>query len=73
MSIKKLRFLEFIVIGFFMGMIEDILAVVLTTDSSLSFNMLGIIFLIALPFAFVSEYVVDHPRFWQIFFKEHEN
>ncbi|MFH1326465.1 MAG: hypothetical protein ABIH48_03275 [Candidatus Falkowbacteria bacterium] len=73
MSIKKLRFLEFIVIGLFMGMIEDILAVVLTTDSSLSFNMLGIIFLIALPFAFVSEYVVDHPRFWQIFFKEHEN
>jgi hypothetical protein len=29
---------------------------------------LGIVFAIALPFAFVSEYVVDHPKFWRTAF-----
>jgi len=73
MSIKKLRFIEFLIIGVMMGMIEDIIAIVVTTGATIDFSVLSIVFLIAMPFAFISEYVVDHPRFWQVvLFKKDE-
>ncbi len=66
--IKKLRILEFLIIGVVMGIVEDLIAIVFTTDASISINVVWVVFLVTLPFAFISEIIVDHPRFWEIFF-----
>ncbi len=62
------RLLEFIVIGLVMGVAEDLLAVWFSTGEPITWNVLAIVFVIALPFAFISEYVVDHPKFWRAAF-----
>ena len=64
-SEKTERILEFVVIGLIMGITEDLLAVWLATGEPITWDILWIVILVALPFAFVSEYVVDHPRFWR--------
>ncbi|HEX9664353.1 MAG TPA: hypothetical protein VGA49_00875 [Patescibacteria group bacterium] len=61
---KRTRFLEFLLIGVVMGVIEDILAIIVVTDSKITLDAIPIILIIAIPFAFLSEYVVDHPDFW---------
>jgi len=67
-SKKRLRILEFLVVGIGMGITEDLLAVHLATGTSLSADVLIIVVAVAIPFAFISEMVVDHPRFWQNIF-----
>ncbi len=62
------RLLEFMVIGLVMGVAEDLLAVWLSTGEPITWNVLATVFAIALPFAFISEYVVDHPKFWHAVF-----
>lgn len=71
MKIKKrtIRFIEFLLIGLFMGVFEDTLAVYFVTGEKITFQTIWIVFLVALPFAFLSEYVVDHPKFWKSIFK----
>ena len=59
------RIIEFLVVGLVMGMGEDLLAVWLTTDAAITWEVVGIVFVIAVPFAFISEFVVDHPHFWK--------
>ena len=71
--LKKLRILEFLLIGVLMGLFEDLLAIGLATDATIDWSVIGIVLVIALPFAFLSEVVVDHPRFWQFFLKNSEN
>jgi len=62
---KLKRLLEFFVIGLVFGIIEDLLAIALTTDAKLEWSTVLVVFFIALPFAVISELVVDHPKFWQ--------
>jgi len=62
---QKIRLVEFLIIGVVMGTLEDLIAVMFATDSKFSWQILGIVFLVALPFAFISEIVVDHPNFWK--------
>ena len=69
---RKLRLIEFLIIGVVMGTIEDLLAVVFATGEPINFRILWVVFLVALPFAFVSEVVVDHPRFWERIFRRKE-
>lgn len=69
---KKLRLVEFLVIGVVMGILEDLIAVTLATNATINFRVIWIVFLVALPFAFISEVVVDHPRFWSKIFREVE-
>ncbi len=57
------RLLEFFVIGLVFGVTEDVLAVALTTEAEVTPEMIGLIVLIALPFAVISELIVDHPQF----------
>lgn len=57
------RLLEFFVIGIIFGVTEDVLAVLIATDAELTFELVGVVVLIAIPFAILSELVVDHPRF----------
>ena len=64
-SERSMRIIEFLVIGLIMGVTEDLLAVWLSTGEPITWSVLGIVIAVALPFAFVSEYVVDHPKFWK--------
>ncbi|MBS3903219.1 MAG: hypothetical protein KGZ30_02455 [Anaplasmataceae bacterium] len=64
--LKRLRLVEFLVIGVLMGAAEDLLAVTLATGEPIDLRIIGIVFFVAIPFAFISEIVVDHPRFWEI-------
>lgn len=65
MSEKRLRLLEFLAVGIAMGIAEDLIAVSLVSDASITWRVVGVVFFVALPFAFFSEYIVDHPRFWE--------
>jgi len=62
---KKIRFLEFLLIGVIMGLIEDILAILLATDAQINFKVIWIVLLVAIPFAYISEIIVDKPTFWE--------
>ncbi|MDP3974859.1 MAG: hypothetical protein Q8P88_01035 [Candidatus Jorgensenbacteria bacterium] len=69
MKVRTLRLIEFAVVGVVMGTGEDLLAVFLATDAEFSWKILWVVFMVALPFAFISEIIVDHPRFWSKIFK----
>lgn len=57
------RVLEFFVIGIVFGVTEDVLAVLLATDADVTPGVVAVVVLIAIPFALLSEIVVDHPKF----------
>lgn len=64
MYVQRLkRLLEFFVIGIVFGVTEDLLAVVIATDAAVTPEVLVVVVLIAIPFAIISELVVDHPQF----------
>lgn len=69
-KIKKLRLLEFLIIGVVMGIIEDLIAIAFATDAEINFTVFLVVFAVALPFAFISEIVVDHPSFWGKIFRK---
>ena len=62
---RLIRFLEFLFIGVAMGLVEDLLAIVLATDAEIEPQVVLIVLLVAIPFAALSELVVDHPNFWE--------
>lgn len=57
------RFLEFLLVGICMGVIEDVIAVKATTGTNITFEVLITVVLVALPFAAFSELVVDRKEF----------
>lgn len=65
MTVRKLRIVEFLVIGLAMGITEDLIAIKSATGARIDFNVFWIAFLVAFPFAVISELVVDHPNFWK--------
>ncbi len=60
------RFLEFFIVGVILGVVEDVIAVTLATDSEISLKFLSISFFVAIPFAIFSELIVDHDKFRQL-------
>ena len=54
------RFLEFFLIGIVMGVIEDLIAIFFATDATITLEVVLIATAVALPFAVISELVVDH-------------
>lgn len=52
------RFAEFFIIGLLFGIIEDLLAVRAVSEVMITPRVIGIIFLVALPFAVISELIV---------------
>lgn len=60
------RFLEFLLIGVLMGVVEDLIAISLATDATFNAHVLVIVVLVAIPFAAFSELVVDRPDFLHI-------
>lgn len=65
---RKTRIIEFFVVGFLLGVLEDIFVVWLVTGQPITFHIILIISLITIPFAFLNEYITDHPFFWSFLF-----
>ena len=53
------RFLEFFLVGFVMGIAEDIIAIHYATDAVITPHVIYVAALVALPFAVFSELIVD--------------
>lgn len=52
-------FLEFLVFGVIMGVVEDLIAVWFVTGEPITWEVVGIVFLVAIPFAAIGELIVD--------------
>jgi len=52
-------FLEFLIFGLAMGILEDLIAVKLVTGETITWRMAGIVILLAIPFAVIGELIVD--------------
>ena len=60
MARKRLEiFLEFLVFGIIMGVVEDVIAIKLATGQPITWHTLVVIVLVAIPFAFIGEILVD--------------
>lgn len=69
-KLKRLEvFFEFLVFGVAVGVAEDIIVLKVTTDEAISWNVFGIVLLIAIPFAFLGEVLVDKINFIDFFRK----
>ena len=55
-------FLEFLVFGFILGTIEDIIAVLWSTGEPFSWKILVIVALVTIPFAAVAEFIVNKTK-----------
>jgi hypothetical protein len=53
------RFLEFLIVGILIGVVEDLIAIHVTTGESLSVEMVIVVVLVAIPFAAFAELFVD--------------
>jgi len=70
MNYKRLEvFLEFLVFGIIVGVIEDLIAVEIVTGEPITWHVVGIIVLIAIPFALLGEVLIDRIDFVEIFKK----
>lgn len=54
------RILEFFIIGVVLGILEDMIAIFFYTHENFNFNMVWIAALVAIPFAIISELIVDY-------------
>lgn len=61
----KTRFWKFLIIGVLIGLAEDLLAIHFATDARITADVVFIVLLVAVPFAFISEFVVRHPNLWR--------
>ncbi|MFH1401731.1 MAG: hypothetical protein ABIG40_02100 [Parcubacteria group bacterium] len=62
-------FLEFLIFGIIVGVAEDLIAVKVLTDVPITWHVIGIVVLIAIPFALLGEVLVDRINFIEIFRK----
>lgn len=57
------RFIEFLLIGLGMGIVEDLIAVRVVSNAPINLETVLLIAVIALPFAALSELIVDRKDF----------
>lgn len=62
-GLNRLRLLEFFLIGLALGIVEDVLAILFATDAEIDLRVIVIAAAVALPFAIISEIVVDQRWF----------
>jgi len=56
-------FIEFLIFGIVMGVVEDLIAVTLVTGAPITWRAIVIITLVAIPFAAIGELIVDRIEF----------
>ena len=57
-------FLEFLVFGMVMGVVEDLIVITLLTGEPVTWGVVGIVFVVTLPFAVLGELVVDQAKWF---------
>ena len=60
----KLRILEFVVAGILLDLTENIISIKLTTRAELTPLVFLIALIVVVPFAVITELIIDHPNFW---------
>lgn len=65
MTTRKLRIIEFVIIGLIANSLDNIIAIRFAAGAELSPMVLARILIFVLPFAILSELIVDHPDFWK--------
>lgn len=65
MTIRKLRVIEFIIIGLIANSLDNIIAIRYAAGAALTPEVFARLFLFVIPFAILSELIVDHPSFWK--------
>ncbi len=65
----KIRILEFIVAGILLDLVENAIVMRVTTGESMALTEMGVAMLVIIPFAVLTELVIDHPRFWHRLFR----
>lgn len=60
----KVRILEFIIAGLVLDLIENIITIKLTTGAMITFEVLIVALVVVVPFAILTELIIDHPSFW---------
>jgi len=63
---------ELLVFGIIIGITEDLLAIKLATDDPITWKVIGIVVVIAIPFAILGEVIFDRIDFAKIFKKMFE-
>lgn len=58
--------MEFLIIGVFFGLVEDIIVVRAVSNVMIDLKVIWTVLAVAVPFAILSELIVDHPRFWEL-------
>jgi len=69
-------FLEFLIFGVLVGVVEDLIAVTLSTGEPITFKIIWIVVLISIPFAILGEILIDQVDFikiWQKLFSKKED
>lgn len=65
----KLRIIEFIIAGLVLDLIENVISIKLTTGAELTKEVFIVAALVVIPFAILTEVIIDHPNFWYRSFK----
>lgn len=65
MTTRKLRIIEFIIIGLVANSLDNIIAIRYAAKAALTLDVFIKLFLFVIPFAILSELIVDHPNFWK--------
>lgn len=65
-EMNRLRLLEFFLIGVVLGLVEDVIAIALATETKIDLEVILIALFVAFPFAVLSELVVDLKKFPRI-------
>ena len=60
---------EFLVFGILFGTIEDLIAVRVVADTPITFKIVGLIIILAIPFAILGELIADRIDFVKVFRK----
>ena len=58
---------EFLIFGIVIGIAEDLIAIKFAAGASITLRVIGLVILIAIPFAFIGEVIFDRIDFARIF------
>lgn len=64
---------EFLIFGIIIGITEDLIAIKFAAGSAITWKVVGLVVLIAIPFAIVGEVIFDRIDFAKIFKRIFEN
>jgi len=64
---------EFLIFGIIIGITEDLIAIKFAAGSPITWEIVGLVILIAIPFAIVGEIIFDRINFAKIFKRIFEN